>query len=165
MEFSSQEYWNGLPFPSPGYLPNPGIQPACPVLAGGFFTTVPPGKHFQDAPAKYSSEESSVSIFMCFSGGSEWAVLAATNSQPQFKCQSKYPEGKKAPTVRSHRRKTSVCMVQKPSGWKVPWVKPPIILPWFDSQVASKASGKKINSFIAVIGSFLSAEEVSKHWY
>ena len=44
MEFSRQEYWSGLPFPSPGDLPNPGIQPASPVLAGGFFTTELPGK-------------------------------------------------------------------------------------------------------------------------
>ena len=36
------EYWSGLPFPTPGDLPNPGIQPeslSCPGLAGGFFTT------------------------------------------------------------------------------------------------------------------------------
>ena len=32
MEFSRQEYWSGLPFPSPGELPDPGIQPRCPVL-------------------------------------------------------------------------------------------------------------------------------------
>ena len=47
MEFSRQEYWSGLPFLSPGDLPNPGIKPAslAPLaLAGGFFTTVPPGK-------------------------------------------------------------------------------------------------------------------------
>ena len=47
MEFSRQEYWSGLPFPTPGDLPNPGIKPAplvSPVLAGRFFTTVPPGK-------------------------------------------------------------------------------------------------------------------------
>ena len=30
--FSRQEYWSGLPFPSPGHLPNPGIEPASPVL-------------------------------------------------------------------------------------------------------------------------------------
>ena len=35
---------NGLPFPSPGHLPDPGIEPASPALAGGFFTTEPPGK-------------------------------------------------------------------------------------------------------------------------
>ena len=37
-----QENWSGLPFHSPGELPDPGIKPA---LAGGFFTTWPPGKH------------------------------------------------------------------------------------------------------------------------
>ena len=39
MEFSRQEYWSGLPFPFPGALPNPGIKPGSPVLAGGFFTS------------------------------------------------------------------------------------------------------------------------------
>ena len=45
--FSRQEYWSGLPFPPPGDLPDPGIEPTSPVspaLAGGFFTTEPPGK-------------------------------------------------------------------------------------------------------------------------
>ena len=42
--FFGQEYWSGLPFPIPGDLSNPGIEPACPALAGGFFTTVPCGK-------------------------------------------------------------------------------------------------------------------------
>ena len=47
MEFSKQEYWNGLPFPSSEDLPNPGIEPTYPVasaLAGRFFITEPPGK-------------------------------------------------------------------------------------------------------------------------
>ena len=45
MEFSRQGCWSGLPFPSPGHLPDPGIKPASSVaLAAGFFTTVPPGK-------------------------------------------------------------------------------------------------------------------------
>ena len=38
-----QEYWSGLPFPSPGDLPNAGTEPTSPVLAGGFFTIEPPG--------------------------------------------------------------------------------------------------------------------------
>ena len=49
MGFSRQEYWNGLPSPPPGDLPNPGIKPTSPVslaLAGEFFTTEPPGKTF-----------------------------------------------------------------------------------------------------------------------
>ena len=47
MGFSRQEYWSGLPFSPPGDLPNPRIEPkssASPALAGGFFTTEPPGK-------------------------------------------------------------------------------------------------------------------------
>ena len=43
MGFSRQEYWSGLPFPSPGDLPNQGIESRSPALAGGFFTTEPPG--------------------------------------------------------------------------------------------------------------------------
>ena len=47
MGFPSQEHWSGLPFLSPGNLPNPPIEPTSPALAGGFFTTEPPGKpHF-----------------------------------------------------------------------------------------------------------------------
>ena len=42
--FSKQEYWSRLPFPSPEDIPNPGIEITFPVLAGGFFTTEPPGK-------------------------------------------------------------------------------------------------------------------------
>ena len=41
MEFPSQEYWSGLPFSSPGVLPNPGIEPKSPALAHGFFTYEP----------------------------------------------------------------------------------------------------------------------------
>ena len=44
MGFSRQEYQSGLPFPPPGYVPDPVIQPASPALAGGFFTAEPPGK-------------------------------------------------------------------------------------------------------------------------
>ena len=44
MGFSRQEYWSGLPLPSPGNLPNPKIEPTSPTLAGRFFTTELPGK-------------------------------------------------------------------------------------------------------------------------
>ena len=50
MGFSRQEYWSGLPFPSPGDLSDPGIEPRSPVslaLAGGLLTTEPPGKPFR----------------------------------------------------------------------------------------------------------------------
>ena len=45
---SRQEYWNGLPFPPPGDLPNPGSEPTSPValaLAGRLFATEPPGRN------------------------------------------------------------------------------------------------------------------------
>ena len=46
--FFSQEYWSGLPFPSPGNLPNPGTEPASPELAGRIFIAEPLGKsHFK----------------------------------------------------------------------------------------------------------------------
>ena len=44
MGFPRQEYWSGLPFPLLGNLPNPGIEPMSPELAGGFFTAEAPGK-------------------------------------------------------------------------------------------------------------------------
>ena len=44
MELLKQEYWSGLPFLSPGDLPNAGIEPMSPELAGRFFTTDLPGK-------------------------------------------------------------------------------------------------------------------------
>ena len=49
MGFSQQEYWKGLPFPSPEDLLDPGIEPvsfASPALAGRFFTTMPPGSSY-----------------------------------------------------------------------------------------------------------------------
>jgi len=45
MGFSRREHWSGSPFPPQGDLPEPGIKLASPALAGGFFTTEPPGQH------------------------------------------------------------------------------------------------------------------------
>ena len=44
MGFSRQEYWSGLPFPSPGDLPNPGIEPGSPALQADALSSEPPGK-------------------------------------------------------------------------------------------------------------------------
>ena len=44
MEFSRQEYWSGLPFPSPGDLPNLGIKPGSPTLQADALLSEPPGK-------------------------------------------------------------------------------------------------------------------------
>ena len=44
MGFSRQEYWSGLLFPSPGDLPDPGIEPGSPTLQADALTSEPPGK-------------------------------------------------------------------------------------------------------------------------
>ena len=44
MEFSRQEYWSGLPFPSPGDLPDPGIEPTVPALQVDSLPSESPGK-------------------------------------------------------------------------------------------------------------------------
>ena len=54
MGISRQEYGGGLPFPSPGELPDPGFKPKSPALAGGFFTTEPPGKPLVEITLKAS---------------------------------------------------------------------------------------------------------------
>ena len=44
MEFSRQEYWSGLPFPSPGDLPDPGLEAGSPALQADDLPSEPPGK-------------------------------------------------------------------------------------------------------------------------
>ena len=44
-EFSRQEYWSGLPFPSPGDLPNSGTEPGSPALQADSLQSEPPGKN------------------------------------------------------------------------------------------------------------------------
>ena len=60
MRFSKQEYWSGLPFPSSGDLPYPGIKPASlesPALAGGFFTANATGKPNLNKPIKKQKQK------------------------------------------------------------------------------------------------------------
>ena len=49
MGFSRKEYWSGLPFPSPGDLPDPGIEPGSPALEADTLTSEPPGKQITGA--------------------------------------------------------------------------------------------------------------------
>ena len=51
MRFSRQGYWNGLPFPSPGDLPNPGIKPGSPALQAESLPTELQGKPVAVSPA------------------------------------------------------------------------------------------------------------------
>ena len=74
MEFFRQEYWSGLPFPTPGDLPDSGIKPvspAPPVSAGVFFTTEPPWKlgEGNGTPLQYSCLDNPMD------GGAWWAAV------------------------------------------------------------------------------------------
>ena len=54
MGFSRQEYWSGLPFPSPGDLPDPGIEPRSPALQAAL-TSEPQGKPMAESEEKLKS--------------------------------------------------------------------------------------------------------------
>ena len=60
MEFSRQEYWSGLPFPSPGDLPNPEIEPGSPALQADALLSEPPEKRF----AKHSRRSRPIFTFL-----------------------------------------------------------------------------------------------------
>ena len=62
MVFSRQGYWSGLPFPSPGDLPDPGIEPGSPALQADALPSEPPGK----AESLYCSPESVATLFICY---------------------------------------------------------------------------------------------------
>jgi len=56
MRFSRQGYWSGLSFPSPGDLPNPGIEPGFPALQGDSLPTELQGKPLKRAETKRKKE-------------------------------------------------------------------------------------------------------------
>ena len=55
MGFSRREYWSGLPSPSPGELPNPGIKPRSPILQADALPSEPPGT--QETPVQFLGQE------------------------------------------------------------------------------------------------------------
>ena len=59
--FSRLEYWSGLPFSSPGGLPDPGIEPRSPTLQADALTSAPPGKP-QERGVRVKSSKSSVAM-------------------------------------------------------------------------------------------------------
>ena len=79
MGFSRQDYWNGLPFPSPGDLPDPGIERRSPALQADTLTSEPPGKPTQNYIKK---------IFMTQITTMVWSL---TNSQTCWNAKSSGP--------------------------------------------------------------------------
>ena len=65
MGFPRQEYWSGLPFPTPGDLPSPGIEPECPELVDRFFTTEPLGRPWGRWVGPTLPMEGSLNVISC----------------------------------------------------------------------------------------------------
>ena len=63
MGFPRQEYWSGLPFPSPGDLPNPGVKPASAALAD-FFMAELPGKPHNEGYSSHNTIQIIVQQFL-----------------------------------------------------------------------------------------------------
>ena len=96
MEFSRWDYWSGLSFPPPGYLPNPGTEHtalASSALAGRIFTTAPPGKsqlyfdlHDLQGPHLSSRHFKSITHHNCMITSITISSLKASNSLFNFVC-------------------------------------------------------------------------------
>ena len=78
--FPRQEYWSGLPFPSPRDLPSPGIEPTSPGLAGGFFTAEPPEK----PPELHCAGNDMTEINKCCKKARRWSA-PQPSTQPPFR--------------------------------------------------------------------------------
>ena len=81
MEFSRQEYWSGLPFPSPGDLPDPGIEPGSPVLQADALPSEPGGIPMYIHKWKDIKKEGQSDI--CHSVDKPWKDYASGISQTQ----------------------------------------------------------------------------------
>ena len=91
MGFSRQEYWSGLPFPSPGDLPNPGIEPGSPALQTGALLSEPVGKPPPPSPwrpnrtKRLSEREFLVSLPQSLPAGTLVFFCLWTQTQPALK--------------------------------------------------------------------------------
>ena len=81
MGFSRQEYWSGLPFPSPGDLPDPGIEPRSPTLQADALTSEPPGKpkyvKYMDKIRTFQSfkrSKNSLPVYLLL--GNDWSLCS-----------------------------------------------------------------------------------------
>ena len=65
MEFSRQEYWSGLPFPSPGDLPDLGIEPRSPAFQADSLLSEPPGKPLENLSDIYGLSVTGLEVLQC----------------------------------------------------------------------------------------------------
>ena len=74
MGFSRHEYWSGLPFPSPGYLPDPGIESGSPTLQADAFLSELPGKQSPDGLQQISLKKNKQGSLKCAESTDKQAV-------------------------------------------------------------------------------------------
>ena len=84
MGFSRQEYWNGLPFPSPGDLPDPGTEPVYPALQADALTSEPPGKPTINCKDNIRSDQSLSRVRLCDSVNRSTPGLPVHHQLPEF---------------------------------------------------------------------------------
>ena len=87
MGFSRQEYWSGLPFPSPGHLPDPGIEPGCPALQRILYHLSQQGSRRLQSTGQLSrtgSKHSPAGILLGFrtpAGNSQWLTKSQSGAR------------------------------------------------------------------------------------
>ena len=81
MEFSRPKYWSGLPFPSPGNLPDPGIEPESPALQVDSLLSEPPGKALMSLRKELSVSAQAGTLQQWYFWGRVWGTVLADQSQ------------------------------------------------------------------------------------
>ena len=90
MGFSRQEYWSGLPFPSPGYLPDPGNEPGSPALEADALTSEPPGKPMINLDSVLKNKDITLLTKVCIAKAIVFPVVmygCESWTIKKFKCQ------------------------------------------------------------------------------
>ena len=101
--FSRQEYWSGLPFLPPADFPDPGVEPASPILAGRFFITELLGKSIHKTYTRIKLKNILQSCLLYPQGQAQTGNLGKRNhySLPPSKFRPKGKEGRKV--IRMHK--------------------------------------------------------------
>ena len=94
MGFSRQEYWSGLPFPSPGDLPDPGIEPGSPALQEDALTSEPPMKPSKGSRLSFQVKDLNYKIVPVKVGSRAVVFLHLHLGCPQSKTIELLPVGK-----------------------------------------------------------------------
>ena len=81
MEFSRPKYWSGLPFLSPGDLPDPGTEPESPALQVDSLLSEPPGKVLMSLRKEISVSAQAGTQQQWYFGGRNWGTVLADQSQ------------------------------------------------------------------------------------